>query len=779
MKLLTKMNSVYYRLFFSYAALLLVTTAAIGATSYVFFTSSLNDEVQKVHSRMLSHTADQLAVDVLGRAHKVFLDVATRPDVLYMFNNPQPGNYAKLKTISDDLKAIVALYPDVVDSVAVYYRDESTIVSSLHGVAFLNSLPGKVAVSTDWIERMNRTNVPTLWIETRKVPVNVLYSDASEEEPELVTLVATYPYNSSGEKAKGYYAVHLKADAFGRIIRPNDEADSGRQWIADTNGHLIASSHADGPAGGEVLIREIAGSGESKASLNRTIGGVDYFVTYTTLPYNGWKLIQATPIHDYNKNAAAIQRTLVFICIAAIVLGLILSRVLTSNMYSPLQALLRSVKGVFGPAEPPEGKHENEYKQIGQLVENLSVKMGELETTVQDNIPIIRFNLVSGLLNRNISNMAELDERLRFLGMCWHLPHSCALIVRLNAAETDGLNVEDKQIVVYNLVRELERTEGGDVSCIAIASGSLEISAVFHASEREERRVVETVERMFAYANGQFGLHPTAAWGNWVDDPLRLYVSYDEAKAYSSYSYFIEERRLFPHSAFSARELSQAELPEALSESFKEALRSRNIEAVKQALASLVAEMETGCYAAGHCHEKWKDWVNLIRQYVKDMNLKSNEVVGEELLARFPLIGSIRDFRQWLIDAVSRTFRYLEERERNRGSETIERVKAFVEANLGRDLSLQVVAEQVHLHPRYLSQLFKEATGVNFVDYVNRRRLETAAQLIKSSGLNVEQIAGSVGFNTPAYFIKKFKELYGVTPKSYKINYTLNPPEQQ
>jgi YesN/AraC family two-component response regulator len=290
--------------------------------------------------------------------------------------------------------------------------------------------------------------------------------------------------------------------------------------------------------------------------------------------------------------------------------------------------------------------------------------------------------------------------------------------------------------------------------------------------------VVESVERMFAYANEQFGLHPTAAWGSWVDDPLRLYVSYDEAKAYSRYSYFIEERRLFPHSEFSVRELSRDELPEHLSESFKEALRNRDIEAVKKALTVLVVQMETGCYAAGHCHEKWKDWVNLIRQYVKDMNLKSNEVVGEELLDRFQRIGGIRDFQEWLIDAVSRTFRYLEERERNRGSETIERVKAFVEDNLGRDLSLQVVAELVHLHPRYLSQLFKEETGVNFVDYVNRRRLETAAQLIKSSDLNVEQIAGSVGFNTPAYFIKKFKEMYGVTPKSYKINYTLNRPGQ-
>jgi YesN/AraC family two-component response regulator len=153
------------------------------------------------------------------------------------------------------------------------------------------------------------------------------------------------------------------------------------------------------------------------------------------------------------------------------------------------------------------------------------------------------------------------------------------------------------------------------------------------------------------------------------------------------------------------------------------------------------------------------------------MNLKSSDVVDAESLERFQRISDIRDFREWLLDAALQTFRYVEERARSRRSESVERVKAFVEANLGQDLSLQIVSERVSLHPRYLSQLFKEETGVNFVDYINRRRLEAAAQLIKTSDLNVEQIAGSVGFNTPAYFIKKFKEAYGVTPKTYKINY--------
>lgn len=771
MKLLNKMNSVFYRLFFSYAALLLVTTTAVGMTSYIFFKSSLNAEVEKVHSRMLSHTADQLSGNVLGKAQKLMLELATRPDVLYFFNNPIPGNYAKTKSISDDLLAIASMYPDIVDSIAVYYREENAVISSKQGVAFLDSVPGKVAVSTEWIERMDRAGVPTLWIETRNVPVNV---GSGGSGADLVTLVGSYPYNSSGEKAKGYYAVHLRAEAFTDMIRSSDESDRGQQWIVDREGHTVAvgSDRAELARSSAGVLREIAAAGKDTESLNRTLNGVDFLLTYRTLPYNGWKLVQATPVDDYNKNATAIQRTLLFVCLAAIVLGLIISQVLTFNMYSPLRSLLRTVRGVFGPTDPIGGKDENEYKLIDRAVANLSEKMSELEMTVRENVPIIRHNLVSGLLNRNMTSAKELAERLRFLHMSWSEPVCCALIVRLDDLMLNGLSEEDKQIVIYNLIRELERTDDVSAQCTAITTSATEISAIVHAADRDEALLADLLKKLFAYSEEHFRLRPAASWGSWVEDPLRLHESYAQAKAGWSYRYFMPDRRLFPHSECSVRENSREEIPEALQEAFAEALRSRSPELVRQSVNELVARMERDCLSADYCHEKWKQWVNAYRQYVKDMNLKSSDVVDAESLERFQRISDIREFREWLLDAALQTFRYVEERARSRGSETIERVKAFVEANLGLDLSLQVVSDRVSLHPRYLSQLFKEETGVNFVDYVNRRRLEAAAQLIKTSDLNVEQIAGSVGFNTPAYFIKKFKEAYGVTPKTYKINYT-------
>ena len=63
-------------------------------------------------------------------------------------------------------------------------------------------------------------------------------------------------------------------------------------------------------------------------------------------------------------------------------------------------------------------------------------------------------------------------------------------------------------------------------------------------------------------------------------------------------------------------------------------------------------------------------------------------------------------------------------------------------------------------------KIFKEETGENFVEYLNRVRLVKAAELLQRD-LSVSEIALQTGFKSASYFNKKFKEFFGVPPTSY------------
>lgn len=92
----------------------------------------------------------------------------------------------------------------------------------------------------------------------------------------------------------------------------------------------------------------------------------------------------------------------------------------------------------------------------------------------------------------------------------------------------------------------------------------------------------------------------------------------------------------------------------------------------------------------------------------------------------------------------------------------------YINNHLQNELSQKEVADHVHLNPSYLSVLFKEHVKLTFSEYVTRRRIQRAKELLISTSLPVNDIAEESGYKTAKYFIKIFKELEGMTPSAYR-----------
>ncbi|MCF6168828.1 response regulator [Lutibacter sp.] len=69
-----------------------------------------------------------------------------------------------------------------------------------------------------------------------------------------------------------------------------------------------------------------------------------------------------------------------------------------------------------------------------------------------------------------------------------------------------------------------------------------------------------------------------------------------------------------------------------------------------------------------------------------------------------------------------------------------------------------------------LHRKLKVLTGLSTSEFIRSQRLKLAAQLLKSSDINISQVGYSVGFNNHAYFSKCFKKIYNCTPSEYAKN---------
>lgn len=106
--------------------------------------------------------------------------------------------------------------------------------------------------------------------------------------------------------------------------------------------------------------------------------------------------------------------------------------------------------------------------------------------------------------------------------------------------------------------------------------------------------------------------------------------------------------------------------------------------------------------------------------------------------------------------------------EKNQEEDLVSRTRAFVEKNFARKLTLEDVAGAVYVNRNYLSRIYKQKTGENLFDTINRRRIEEAKRLIREGRMKIREIADAVGVEDTAYFSKMFKKYTGYSPREYE-----------
>ena len=95
-------------------------------------------------------------------------------------------------------------------------------------------------------------------------------------------------------------------------------------------------------------------------------------------------------------------------------------------------------------------------------------------------------------------------------------------------------------------------------------------------------------------------------------------------------------------------------------------------------------------------------------------------------------------------------------------------ILSYMNENYTNELSLAMVASRFHMSEKYFSRYFKRTFHLTFVEYLNRLRIEHAANLLADGHLSVTEIALQCGYSSCSYFNKRFKALMGMTPTEYR-----------
>lgn len=101
-------------------------------------------------------------------------------------------------------------------------------------------------------------------------------------------------------------------------------------------------------------------------------------------------------------------------------------------------------------------------------------------------------------------------------------------------------------------------------------------------------------------------------------------------------------------------------------------------------------------------------------------------------------------------------------------ADKIQQIKQYIIEHSNEDISLDALANKVGLSPIYISKMFKEKLGINYIDFLTECRIEKAKKLLADSEKSLKEITFEIGYHEPNYFSKVFKKMCSISPTEYR-----------
>ncbi|WP_371755709.1 helix-turn-helix transcriptional regulator [Ferviditalea candida] len=140
----------------------------------------------------------------------------------------------------------------------------------------------------------------------------------------------------------------------------------------------------------------------------------------------------------------------------------------------------------------------------------------------------------------------------------------------------------------------------------------------------------------------------------------------------------------------------------------------------------------------------------------------------EEALQNVNRAANLSQLREHVTDLLGMAIRHIQQARQKENAKPVEQAKSWIEENLGSEITIKKIADSVYMNPTYFCQYFKIQTGETILDFVTRKRMEKAKELLRDPQLKMYEISARIGYHDTKYFSRLFKQWTGQSPSQYR-----------
>lgn len=400
--------------------------------------------------------------------------------------------------------------------------------------------------------------------------------------------------------------------------------------------------------------------------------------------------------------------------------------------------------------------------------------MEQLRKYYLESLPVMKEQLIIGLLEGRLSKR-KAAELIKSYEINMDFPYYMTGIVRTDLSggkvkkdEELGtpaglLTLSLKQIVDENLNSCCEY-----ISCIYLEAV---VVIALLAKQSQSKEFIHSMDQICKSSNRILEMNTGAGIGNLCSSLMELSLSYQGAKNAMDYRILFEPNQAIYIQDVEAQVNDKNIWESRYTESILREIKLGEVEDLVKAIQDLIQyikksnisfqlyqislmEMVTEIYKLGRVYQLDMDQI-----FGKDFNI--NTVIDQ--------FESLEALRLWIMEVCLKVRSNIRRERIDSAKLLIEKAVAYIgEHFCDSDISVDTLCSVLNVSATYFSTLFKRETGMTFINYLTKVRLDKALQLLNTTEEKTYNISEMVGYTEPNYFSYVFKKQYGVSPSNYR-----------
>lgn len=195
-----------------------------------------------------------------------------------------------------------------------------------------------------------------------------------------------------------------------------------------------------------------------------------------------------------------------------------------------------------------------------------------------------------------------------------------------------------------------------------------------------------------------------------------------------------------------------------------------SMELVNEVRSFLVPLAKKGLLSEQNFRIFQQDMLQLFFGYMEKKELSAHELYDNTEIYKLykAAIFSIDGMCRWVQSCVEYITTGIYGQRERLGERIASAVKEYISEHLQEEITVSQIGEVIHLSPDYMTKVFKKETGMTIKEYMIKKRMKRAKDLLRNTEMTVSAVAAETGYDNLSYFVRLFRSYYGVTPKQYQ-----------